>query len=411
MWRWIVGAMIVLAIGFVVRQQLVQRGRVVDIATVESGEIKSYVEEQAKTRVPEVFEITMPLQGRILPIKLREGDQVEKGQVVAEMEVDDLDTSVIKKKSQVDRLVQAFAALENRRKANELQVAAAKAKFDFAKSQFDRQQRLWEDKATSETNFENAQSQRIQAESDLRENELEVANTMLWEAALKLMEVEYDEELDQANRDRKRAEIHSTASGTVLSRTVSNEKVLSAGSVLLQIGDLSQLEIEADVLTQEVVRVKIGDPVTIEGPSLGEGVLTGQVTRIFPQGFTKVSSLGVEQQRVKVVIGFNTSALAQLQKEQRVLGVDYRLRVKIFTDEKTDALKVPRAAVFRNGTGQWQVYAVEKGRAKLKTVEIGLANDFELEIRSGLIAGAQIIIAPPAELREGDAVRSAPIAD
>lgn len=410
MWRWIVGVIVLAGIGYVLSRSVGGRAATVDVATVETGEMTAYVEEQAKTRVPEIYEITMPLQGRILPIELREGDKVEKGQVVARMDTDDLETDVVKKKSQVERMVQAFLAIANRRKANQLQVQSSQARFDFMKTQLERQKRLMADKATTENKVEEAEMQMVQAESQLREDEVDAADTLLWEAALRLFETEYTEEFRQAKRDRDRAEIHATVAGTVLSKTVSNEKVLSAGSVLLELGDLSKLEIEADVLTQDVVRVKVGDPVQIEGASIGARPITGHVSRIFPQGFTKVSSLGVEQQRVKVVIAFDTSGLAELQAQERVLGVDYRLRVKIFTDKKGDALKVPRAAVFRDATGRWQIYTVEGEIARLKSVEIGLTNEFEVEVTSGLQAGDQIILAPPAGLKDGDRVKGLAVA-
>lgn len=405
MGKWIIGLLVVAGIVAAVVRANGNRGTVVDVAPVETGEMTAYVEEQAKTRVPEVFEITMPLQGRILPITLREGDQVAKGQVVAKMDIDDLETDVLKKATQVDRMVQAFLAVANRKQANDAQVAASKAKFNYAKSQLERQKKLLTDSATTENKVEEVELLKVQAESDLRKDELDATDTLLWEAALRLFETEYSEELRQAKRDRGRAEIHATVGGTVLSKTVSNEKVLSAGSVLLEIGDLTQLEIESDVLTQDVVRVKVGDPVQIEGASIGAKPITGHVTRIFPQGFTKVSSLGVEQQRVKVIVGFDTSGLAELQAQERVLGVDYRLRVKIFTDKKGDALKVPRAAVFRDGAGKWQVFTVRGEQARKTGVEIGLMNEFEVEIVSGVSAGDQIVLAPPAGLKDGDQVR------
>jgi len=406
MGKWIIGLLIVAGIIAALAKAGGGRAVTVDVATVETGEMTAYVEEQAKTRVPDVFEITMPLQGRILPITLREGDKVEKGQVVAKMDIDDLETDVLKKATQVERIVQGFLAVANRKRANDAQVAASQAKLDYAKSQLDRQKKLLKDQATTENKLEEVELLRVQAESDLRKDELDAADTLLWEVGLKLFETEYAEELSQAKRDRNRAEIHATVGGTVLSKTVSNEKVLSAGSVLLEIGDMSQLEIEADVLTQDVVRVQVGDPVQIEGASIGARPITGHVSRIFPQGFTKVSSLGVEQQRVKVIVAFDTSGLAELRAQERVLGVDYRLRIKIVTDKKGNALKIPRAAVFRDGAGQWQVFVVRGEKAHKTAVEIGLTNEFEVEVTSGLASGDQIILAPPAGLKEGDRVRS-----
>lgn len=405
MWRWI---LLVLAVGvgaLLWQWQSAAQGVSVDVARAEVGLIRTYVEEQAKTRVPEVFEVTMPLQGRILPIELREGDKVTKGQIVAHMETDDLDTDVIKKQSQVDRLIQAFASIANRRLTDELKVAASKARFEFNRMQEERQKELFAQDATTEVNRQQWELNRIQAENDLRSDEVDAANTALWEAALRLFEAEYKEELDQAQRNRARADIISPVDGTVLDKTVSNEKVLAAGTVLLEVGDMTQLEIEADVLTQDVVQVKLGDAVSIEGPSIGPEPITGQVSRIYPRGFTKISSLGVEQQRVKVIMSFDTSGLAKLQREERSLGVDYRLRVRIFTNAKADAIKIPRSAIFRNAVGTWQSFVVREGKALLTDVEVGLTNDLEVEITAGLKAGDAVIVAPPADLASGDPVR------
>ena len=163
----------------------------------------------------------------------------------------------------------------------------------------------------------------------------------------------------------------------------------------------TKLEIEADVLTQDVVKVQLGDPVDIIGSALGGKSISGTVGRIYPQGFTKVSSLGVEQQRVKVIVNFDDGVLDQLKLDGKTLGVDYRLRVKIYTDEKAKTITVPRAAVFRSGAGSWQAFAIEAGIARLRDVTIGLRNDFDVEIIDGIAVGETVIIAPDSTITDG----------
>ena len=119
----------------------------------------------------------------------------------------------------------------------------------------------------------------------------------------------------------------------MLERAFSDERQVTAGTVLLKIGRLENLEVEADILSQDVVNVKEKDPVEITGPAIGPTPAHGTVKRIYPAGFTKVSSLGVEQQRVKVIIAIDPPDLARL-RNQRDLGVDYRVRVRVFTAEK-----------------------------------------------------------------------------
>ena len=202
-------------------------------------------------------------------------------------------------------------------------------------------------------------------------------------------------------RDRGRTQVRTTVDGVILKREVSNETVLAAGTVLLEIGNPSELEVEADVLSQDVVKIQNGDTVDLIGAAVGTEPIQGKVSRIYPQGFTKVSSLGVEQQRVKVIIDFVEGALQSLKNQGRVLGVDYRLRVKIYTDERDDAITVPRAAVFRSGAGNWQAFVVVDGKAELRDVVLGLRNDYVVEILDGIAVDEVVIVAPDSGISSG----------
>src|SRR5690606_22342502 len=119
--------------------------------------------------------------------------------------------------------------------------------------------------------------------------------------------------------------------------------------------------------------------------------------RIYPAGFTKVSSLGVEQQRVMVILKFTPEELQRLRKDRR-MGVDYRVRVRIFTAKKDNALVIPRSALFRGPGGAWQVFAVRGGKASLVNVEIGLLNDEAVEITKGVEDGEEVILAPESSI-------------
>ena len=128
------------------------------------------------------------------------------------------------------------------------------------------------------------------------------------------------------------------------------------------------------MLSQDVVRVKPGQKVEIHGPTIGPQPAQAEVTRIFPAGFTKTSSLGVEQQRVKVIMRFAPEDWQRLRAEND-LGVDYRVRVRIFTADEPQALVIPRSALFRGANNDWQVFVIRDGRAHLQPVKIGLSND------------------------------------
>ncbi len=196
----------------------------------------------------------------------------------------------------------------------------------------------------------------------------------------------------------------SPVDGIVLERAVSNERQVASGTVLLRIGRWDDLEIEADVLSQDVVRVKAGQNVEVHGAAIGEQPAKAVVTRIFPAGFTKVSSLGVEQQRVKVIMKFAPDDLTRL-REHNDLGVDYRVRVRIYTAEASNALVIPRSALFRGAKNDWRVFTVRRGRAHLQAVKIGLANDEQVEITAGLEEDDRVILAPETNLTEGQRVQ------
>jgi HlyD family secretion protein len=191
----------------------------------------------------------------------------------------------------------------------------------------------------------------------------------------------------------------------VLERAVTNEGQVPVGTVLLRIGRWEDLEIEADVLSQDVVRVKPEQRVGVHGPAIGVDPAVAKVTRIYPAGFTKTSSLGVEQQRVKVIMKFEPEDLTRL-REQNDLGVHYRVRVRIYTAEASGTLVIPRSALFRGSKNDWRVFVIRGGRAHLQAVKVGLSNDEWAEITSGLAEGDQVILAPETNLGEGQSVRA-----
>jgi HlyD family secretion protein len=190
----------------------------------------------------------------------------------------------------------------------------------------------------------------------------------------------------------------------VLKRHVWNEKVMTAGEPLLDIGDLNNLEVTADILTAEAVRVQPGDRVEIFGEAIGDKPIEGIVRQVEPEAFQKMSSLGVEEQRVAVKISFATGILDKLKASGRTLGLRYQVRVRVITDEKKQVLRVPRTSLFRGIAGKWQLYRVEKGRAALANVEVGLMNDYEAEIIKGVKIGETVIVAPESSISDGTRV-------
>jgi HlyD family secretion protein len=184
----------------------------------------------------------------------------------------------------------------------------------------------------------------------------------------------------------------------VLKRPRESEMVVPAGDPLLEIGDPANLEIVADLLSTDAVRVSEGDPVLIDQWG-GNHPLNGRVRRVEPSGFMKVSALGVEEQRVNVIID-----LADGDGAARQLGDGYRVEVRVVTWREEAALKVPIGALFRRGE-QWAAFVIDNDVAHLQIVQLGQRNDSEGQITGGLVEGQIVVLHPPDTLQDGMRVK------
>jgi len=421
----------------------------VDVAEATKGPIEEFVDERGITRLPKTYLITMPYNGRVTSITLTEGDAVEKEnpeKPVALIVPEDLKLTVDEARAVVDRLdaamkenlsseleklameqaVEFVKSMEKTVEAARARLTSGKKKLDYAKSNLVRVMGLHRTDSVSDDELERAELEKVVSEVDYTQDQLVLAMAESLDAATKVMPRMVDQfvkdktlgdavlrkqraealaRLEQAELNRTRGTILSPIDGVVLERFVSDERSLAADTPLLELGRLEELEIEADVLSLDVVRVEEDDTVEIYGPAIGPKPVRGTVAKIYPAGFTKISSLGVEQQRVKVIIHFNQEDLRRLRTE-RHLEVGYRVRVRIITDRKTDALVIPRSALFRGDGGTWQVYAVRNGRAQIETVRVGMINDERAEVIAGLEPGDRVVRAPDSNLADGEHVKA-----
>jgi HlyD family secretion protein len=421
-----------------------QPGPPVEAARASFAPIREFVDEEGRTRLPKTHLVTMPYNGRISPIELVEGDRVTVGQVVARVVPGDLALDVDEAEASVKRLqasivenddvtVESTTLLQARKYVESMdrtveaaaeRVKSGEAKRDYAEKAMHRARLLWEKekKAISEENYNQAEVSKVDADVDYETDLLVLSALKSMHAATALLptvveqyitrkqlkhdvlveeQAQAEIKLRQAQRDRDRGAMTSPVDGVVLERFETNERQISAGTVLLSIGQPEELEVEVDVLSQDVVRIKPGQPAEIYGPAIGQEPVQGTVERVYPAGFTKTSSLGVEQQRVWVIVKFDAQQLAKL-RSQRELGVGYRVRARIVTDQRSRALVVPRSALFRGPAGNWQAFVVEQGIARLRSVRVGLLNDEQAEVLEGLDEAAVVILAPETNLVDGD---------
>jgi len=221
-------------------------------------------------------------------------------------------------------------------------------------------------------------------------------------AAALLSRAEYELKLARARLQAPAAggravEITAPVSGVVLKRLRESESVVPVGEPLLEIGEPSRIEIVADFLSTDAVRIQPGAPVLIEGWG-GSAALEGRVRRVEPAGFMKVSALGVEEQRVNVLIDLNDTGAASR------LGDRYRVEVRVIVWQEDDVVKVPVGGLFRRGTA-WAAFTIDGEHAKLQPVELGQRNDVDAQVVKGLSDGQMIVLHPPDTLTDGARIR------
>lgn len=338
-WKWGWIAVCVIAI-FVISLTLygeMNKGATVRTAVAVKGTIKAYVEERGRTSLPHIYHVTMPMQGRVLPITVEEGDEVRTGDIVVRLENDDwLDAT----KETVD----IISAVGKWVESVEAQVRAAKIRMDYTEWEWKANERLL--KAQTISDKEERASRRRYLDSSVKVEESQAMLNMS-----KSVQSTMDLLPGYVGRNLQRTLVKSPVSGTILKRHVWNEKVMTPGEPLLDIGDLGELEITVDVLTQAAVHIQPGDKVEIYGEAVGSEQLTGTIRLVEPEAFTKISSLGVEEQRVTVKIVFSKGTLQNLEQSGRTLGLQYRVRVRIITQEKPNVSLVPRTALFHGVKG------------------------------------------------------------
>lgn len=422
-------------------------GITVQAAAAQRGSIREYVDEQGKTRLPKVHLITMPFAGRIEAIELTAGEQVQADQEVARVAPQDLADAVAEAEAVVERVRASIAesrdvtveesaeqqatlftnSMESTVAAARQRMLAAAARLDYAKTDYGRVESLFRNGAQTQQELDRAKLSFDERQHDYSQDALVLAALQAMQKATDLLPriiSQYTERkslntavlqqqllgaearLSQAKLRQRRGSMKSPVSGVVLERLVLNERFVEGGTVLLRIGRLQEMEVEVEVLSEDVVNVHVGNAVEIYGAAIGAevgGGVVGTVTRVHPAGFTKVSSLGVEQQRVLVIVGFDAPVVEELHTERGV-GVDYRVRVRIFTEESQNAVTIPRSALFRGPDGGWQVFAVRGGKAELTSVEVGLMNDERVEIVSGVEEAENVVLAPESNLEDGSRV-------
>lgn len=378
------------------------RATMVDIGAATRGAMMVTIDEEAKTRVRDSYVISAPINGRLLRVGIDPGAEVVKGEtVVAEM------TPVLPAALDVRTKEQAEAAVEAARAGLSLaraEARRARADADFAEDEVVRARELYKGEALARRGLDRAEiayrSARAALEAansavSMRAAELERAQAMLKPAAAA------NEDDASESADYEAIQIRSPVSGHILRVFQESEAVLSAGAPILEVGDPhGDLEVVAELLSSDAVKVSPGDRVIIDKWG-GDETIAGVVNRIEPLGFTKISALGVEEQRVNTIIDFVS------RNDHERLGDGYRVEARIVIWEDAGALRVPASALFR-ADGEWAVYRIENNRARRTIVSIGRNNGVDAEVLEGIEDGDRIVLFPGGAIGDGARVKANP---
>lgn len=391
--KWLKIMLLVVALGavaFAVAVALRPSPIGVEAARAACGTLRVTIDAEGKTRVQDRFAVATPVTGRLTRIGLRRGDQVSRDAVLAR--IDPLPMAPLDPRQTAEAQARVAAA-EHLRHEAEAVVAHANADCEQARREFARAEKLVETGDMARQEFERLRT----AEQTCRQ-QLEAAT---FKARSVAAEVEVAKAallaIEQAGQSGQAAAVFVRApvAGRVLRVLEESERVVTAGTPLLELSNRA-LEIVIDVLSVDAVKIQPGAPVRIEGWG-GEQVLPARVRLIEPSAFTKISALGIEEQRVNVIADFAEPAVP--------LGDGYRIEAQITVWEAEQVLQVPTSALFRKGQG-WGVFVIENSQARERQVEIGHRNSTAVEIRSGLTDGATVILHPTNELSEGVHVKT-----
>ncbi|MDD3763594.1 MAG: HlyD family efflux transporter periplasmic adaptor subunit [Nevskiales bacterium] len=379
-----IGAAIVVAIALAYRSPAVG----VSAVEVARGPVQVVVEEDGVTRIRERYTVTPPVTGYVSRLDYHVGDPVQAGQLLFELEP--LPASALDARARAEATA-AVARAQAAERAARTAAQAAAASADFARREVSRLKPLMQSGAVSRNQYDQAvaEADRTAANLASAQSAIEVAR---YERVAAETALQY---AGGARESGDRIKVAAPVSGSILAIHREDEGVVQAGAEILSIGDPHSLEIVVDVLSPDAVRIRPGMAVWLERWG-GDADLAARVREVEPVAFTKVSALGVEEQRVRVICDI-TAPAGQWTR----LGDAYRVEARFVLLDQPDVLRIPHSALFRSAGEQWSVFVVDGDRARLRAVEPGARGLLYTEIRTGLAAGDRVVSFPDDRIRDG----------
>lgn len=357
----------------------------VDVARIASGPLAVGFSEEARTQLSDRWLVSAPLPGTVERITLRPGDRVVAGTPVAELRA--APAALFDPASRAQAVARERAAL-HAEAAAAAAIGAAEAERERSAADLARMQALDSGRLVARADLDRSRAAAAAAAAAVRsaraQRESAKSELAAARAVLAL----------QGRTGETRLSLRAPVTGEVVRRYVESATPVAAGQPLLEIGDPEAIEVVSEVLTADAVQLVAGTPVRLTGWG-GDAVLRGRVLRVEPAGFTKLSALGVEEQRVLVRIAFEDPLSAR-----RRLGDGFRLQAEFVVWQSRDVPAVPTAALFRDGAA-WAVYVVSDGKARLRHVRLGHVGEDAAELAGGLERGELVVLYPGEAVRDG----------
>jgi HlyD family secretion protein len=382
----VVGALVVAMI-----HALQTRPTEVETDMVQSGPLTVYVSEEGKTRIRNRFIVAAPVAGSMQRVVLQPGDTVKAGETVL-TRIEPALSPLLDARARSQAQARVDAATATRSRANE-DIEMSRTGLKYAQANWDRIKSNTDKGAISATDRDTFEREVEMKTRGARSSEfaLQVADFELEQARAALQQI------DKPGTGGAFIEVRAPVSGVVLRLLQESATIVAPGAQILEIGDPADLEIEAEILSRDAVTIKPGALVTVE--QWGSDVpAKARVRRVEPAAFTKVSALGVEEQRVFVLSDFmeQTPAL-------KALGDRYRVEVRVVVWHSDDTLLVPAGALFREGS-DWKTFILDAGRAKAVVVKAGRSDGKLTQVLGGLKAGDEVLMHPPDTVQDGTSV-------
>jgi len=364
----------------------------VETGVVRQGALTVYVSEEGKTRIRNRHIVAAPVAGSMQRVTLKAGDAVKTGETVL-TRIEPTLSPLLDARARSQAQARVDAATATRSRANE-DIEMSRTGLKYAQANWDRIKNNTDKGTVSDTDRDTFQREAEMKTREVRSAEfaLQVANFELEQAKAALQQID-----QPSTGGGAFIEVRAPVSGVVLKVQQESATIVAPGAPILEIGDPTDLEIEAEILSRDAVTIKPGALVTVEQWG-GDEPAKARVRRVEPAAFTKVSALGVEEQRVLVLSDFTEQTPAL-----KALGDRYRVEVRVAVWHSDDTLLVPAGALFREGS-EWKTFLFDAGHAKAVVVKAGRTDGKFTQVLEGLKKGDEVLMHPPDTVRDGTSV-------